>query len=95
MLNKIMTVVGLQESSDMMAASEYKFMAYVSEHGKMYGTKAEFNYRQGLFTETLANIEAHNAKGESYEMGINHMSDWSEEEYNALLGYKHEMKKTS
>jgi len=70
-------------------------MSYITEYGKMYGTKAEYNYRLEIFKQTVADIEAHNAKGESHTLGINHMSDWSEEEYRMLLGYKHDMKKTS
>jgi len=70
-------------------------MAYITEHGKMYGTKAEYNYRLDIFNQTLADVESHNAKGDTYTKEINHMSDWTDEEYNQLLGYKHEMKKTS
>lgn len=46
--------------------------------------------RMELFVKTLAKIEEHNAKhakGEStYTQGLNHMSDWTEEEYSRLTG---------
>merc|ERR1719263_567514 len=38
-------------------------------------------------------IEAHNAKGtETHSLGINHMMEWTEEEYRKLLGYKPEIR---
>ena len=60
----------------------------------MYGTKEEFNFRSDIFKKTLAHIEEFNAKeGETHTLGINHMSDWTDAEYKALLGYKPEMRK--
>jgi len=76
-----------------MTTQEYDFMRYISEYGKSYGTKAEYNFRLGLFSEEAAKIEAHNAKGtETHTLGLNHMSDWTEDEYRRLLGYKPEMR---
>jgi C1A family cysteine protease len=72
-----------------MTAADYQFMKYITEFGKHYGTKAEYNYRLDLFKDELVHIAAHNSSNEeTHELGINHMSDWSEEEYNNLLGYK-------
>merc|ERR1712166_1706463 len=60
-----------------------------TEFGKHYGTKAEYSYRLDLFKTALEHIDNHNeSNGETHELGINHMSDWSDEEYNNLLGYK-------
>lgn len=43
-----------------------------------------------IFVKTLAQIEEHNAKyakGETtYTQGLNHMSDWTEEERSRLTG---------
>jgi len=47
----------LNKSSPM----DYKFMEWISEYGKTYGTKAEFEFRSALFKENLAHIEEHNA----------------------------------
>ena len=59
---------------------------------KELATKAEFEFRSAIFKENLAKIEEHNAKGtETYTLGINHMSDWTEGEYKKLLGYKPEL----
>jgi cathepsin L len=79
-----------------MTSGDYEFMKYVSEFGKSYGTKAEYEFRLNIFKDNLANIESHNSKnGETHTLGINHMSDWTTEEYKKLLGYKPEMKDRS
>jgi len=75
-----------------MTSADYEFMKYITEFGKHYGTKAEYEYRAELFKETLAHINEHNDSGATHTLGINHMSDWSEEEYRALLGYKPELR---
>jgi C1A family cysteine protease len=68
-------------------------MAYVTEYGKTYGTKAEFEFRGSLFKENLALIEESNANEENtHVLAVNHMSDWTESEYKKLLGYKPEMR---
>ena len=94
---KLLTTIGVKQQADeLMTAADYEFMKYITEYGKHYGTKAEYQYRLSIFKENLAHIEDHNSKnGETHVLGINAMSDWSEEEYNKLLGYKHEMKTTS
>jgi len=72
-----------------MTSQDYEFMRYVTEYGKSYGTKSEFEFRSATFKDTLAHIEEHNSKnGETHTLGLNHMSDWTEEEYKKLLGYK-------
>lgn len=71
----------------------FDFINYVTEYGKHYGTKAEYEYRLNLFKQTDAHINGHNSKNETHTLGHNHMSDWSEEEYRNLLGYKPELRK--
>jgi C1A family cysteine protease len=76
-----------------MTAQDYEFMKYVTEYGKMYGTKAEFNLRSELFKKELAHIEEQNASGNNtHTLALNHMADWTADEYNKLLGYKAEYK---
>jgi len=95
-VKKVATHLGLQQAEDqLMTAQDFEFMRYVTEYGKVYATKAEFELRSALFKETLAHIEDHNAKGtETHSLGINHMTDWTEQEYRALLGYKQEIRVT-
>jgi len=79
-----------------LGAEDYQFIKYVAEFGKSYGTRAEFNFRQAQFAETLAKIENHNAQnGGMSTVGINHMADWTPSEYKKLLGYKGVQKKAT
>ena len=34
------------------------FMDHISQHGLMFGTIEEFNFRKGLFAETEKNLQA-------------------------------------
>jgi C1A family cysteine protease len=79
--------------NERLTAEDYHFIKYVAEFGKSYGTRAEFEFRQAQFAQTLAKIESHQAQnGGMSTVGINHMSDWTATEYKKLLGYKHELK---
>jgi cathepsin L len=79
--------------NERLTAEDYHFIKYVAEFGKSYGTRAEFEFRQAQFAQTLAKIENHQAQnGGMSTVGINHMSDWTATEYKKLLGYKHELK---
>jgi len=91
-IKKLGAHLGLKHAEQELSAADYEFMRYVSEYGKHYATKAEFEFRSALFKEQLAHIEDHNAKGESHTLGINHMADWTEEEFRKLLGYKPEIR---
>lgn len=72
------------------SAFDAEFMMFVAEHGKSYGTVEEFEFRMNLWKETDAVIKAH--KSDSYELGHNHMSDWTSDEYSRLLGYKEHLR---
>ena len=75
-----------------MTAMDYKYMAFVSEHGKSYGTIEEFEFRKNEFMKKDAIIEEWNNGDNSHTLAHNFMSDWTHEEYKRLLGYKPEMK---
>jgi len=67
----------------------YDFSHYVSEYKKVYSNSNEYNIRKSIFEANLATILAHNADPfSSWKMGVNHLTDRTEEEYNKLLGYK-------
>ena len=68
---------------------EYNFMKYVSEHSKAYDTVEDFNFRQVLFAEKDAFINSVNEDPTStYTAGHNQFSDWTKEEFTAILGLK-------
>jgi len=75
-----------------MSKTDYEFMKYVSEYGKQYATRSEFDLRAGIFAETLRTIEEHNASGATHQLGLNHLSDYTSDEYKQMLGYRSHMK---
>jgi len=73
----------------MMTAEDYKFMSFVSEEGRSYGTVAEYNFRADIFKKRIAEHEAHNSSVESTStMGVNFLTDRTEDEIKKLLGFK-------
>merc|ERR1712127_1014146 len=61
--------------SERITEEEMMYMKYVTEYGKSYGTKAEFEFRLDQFKKTLNKMALHN-------------SDWTDAEYKRLLSYK-------
>lgn len=65
----------------------YTFEKYVKDFNKAYHKPAEFARRKALFEAKLADVKAFNEKsGRTYTKGINHMSDWTVEEFKATNG---------
>jgi C1A family cysteine protease len=82
--------------SDVITPEEYQYMQYVTEWGKSYGTKAEFKFRMAEFKKKMAFIAEHNSNdAKTHTVGLNQFSDWTQEEYKRLLGYKAELKKAN
>merc|ERR1712032_1772227 len=74
--------------SERITEEEMMYMQYVTEYGKSYGTKAEFEFRLEQFKKTLAKMAEHNAQNEHQStVGHNQFSDWTDAEYKRLLGY--------
>ena len=77
-------------SSDVMTPEDYKFMEYITEYGKSYGTVAEFQFRLTQFKQRHADIEAFNAdKNNTHKVGHNEFSDMTYAEMKKRNGYKH------
>merc|ERR1719246_318442 len=56
---------------------EGRFMQWISEHGRSYGTVEEYKFRMAEFARTDAQIENHNQSNSTYTQGHNKMSDWT------------------
>ena len=68
---------------------ERHYLNYLAEHGKSYATKEEYLFRLAEFTRKMKIVEEHNSKNtDDATVAINHMSDWTDDEYKATLGYK-------
>ena len=75
-------------ADDRLTDEDYKFMSYVSEYGKSYGTVAEFMFRKEHFTTRHRQIEAWNSGNETHTLGHNHFSDRTYAEMKKLNGYQ-------
>jgi C1A family cysteine protease len=68
---------------------ERHYLNYIAEHGKSYATKEEYLFRLAEFTKKMVMLEEYNSKNtDDAELALNHMSDWTDDEYKQLLGYK-------
>src|SRR5688572_9730227 len=70
------------------SSRETEFMSFISKYGRSFGTKEEYHFRLNVFLENLKKIDAHNELGSTSTVAVNHFADWTDDEYNKLLGYK-------
>jgi C1A family cysteine protease len=88
---KLAAMAGLSTVTDQNQVSpivENDFIQHIAEFGKSYGTKEEYQFRLNLFAEKHAAIAANNAENGSFTLGHNQFSDWTQDEYKRLLGFK-------
>jgi len=70
----------------------YSFENWMVEFGKNYSSVEERVYRQSIWSQNLAKIKAHNADTtKPWKEGVNHMTDWTKDEFKSLLGYRRDM----
>jgi len=78
-------------ADDRLTGEDYKFMQYVSEYGKSYGTVAEFMFRKEQFVTRHNEIEAFNQDANNtHTVGHNHFSDRTYAEMKKLNGWVHQ-----
>merc|ERR1712166_744312 len=68
-----------------------EFIQYVGQHGKSYNTMEEFQMRFERYNRADSYIKEHyqkNGAEPSFNVAHNKFSDWTEQEYKVLLGYK-------
>jgi C1A family cysteine protease len=71
-----------------MTDSEYRFINYVAKFSKSYGTKEEYAFRLEQFARNEAAIQESNAIESNFTLGHNKFSDYTNDEYKKMLGYK-------
>ena len=79
-----------QEPSFQLDEAVYRseFLSFVSEFGKSYLDESEYQQRFTIFRQNLDDIVAHNNKeGNTFELGVNHLTDLTDAEYQKMLGY--------
>jgi len=68
--------MGLKAQDNTLTQADYEFMKYVTEYGKHYPTKLEFQLRSDIFKQNLQFIEEHNSSNDAtHTVGINHLMD--------------------
>ena len=71
----------------------FQFINYIAQHNKSYDTKEEYEFRFGVWLDKAVYIEEHYAtNGYTYDVGHNQFSDWTQEEYESILGYRPELR---
>ena len=65
------------------------FNEHIAAFGKSYGTKEEYHFRMRIFQQKEQEINEINAQeGNTFTVGHNQFSTWTQEEYKQLLGFK-------
>ena len=63
-------------------------MEYITEHGKSYATREEYEFRLDIFKNRLDEHKEHNAKNLTWTIGVNFMTDMSDDEIKGMMGFK-------
>jgi hypothetical protein len=79
--------------SESLSPEEQKFQSYMAEYNKSYEDEAEYQLRFGIFKKNLAFVESH--ESDSFSVGINEMSDWTEQEFGRISGKHHKKQRQS
>lgn len=82
-----LALAGVAAAVDM----DVKFLHHLSLFGKRYDTMEEYLMRLENFMRAEAEIMKHNASGATSRMGHNQFSDWTQEEFERMLGFKTEL----
>ena len=68
---------------------EELYMDYLAKHGKSYNDVTEYALRKAIFKKTFLKVDAHNNKnGITHREAVNHFADWTQEEFESLLGLR-------
>lgn len=68
-------------------STEVKFQSFMAEYGKSYPSQEEYDMRFQIFSKNLEFVESH--VSDTFKVGINDMSDWTEEEFGQISGKTH------
>jgi len=86
---KVAALAGLNTCDNQPAVSlvESAFIEHLGQYGVSYGTKEEYEFRFDIFKRKHAKNEEINASQDSFTVGHNEFSTWTDAEYRRLLGY--------
>ena len=90
------TFAALASVAAAMSSDELEFLNYVARYNKVYEEIEEFALRFERFVYWHRIINDHNASnGQNFILGHNQFSDWTNEEYVAILRYVEPKKEES
>lgn len=58
----------------------------MAKFGKNYPTKEEYKFRYEIFQKSLNYIKNHDVGEHGFTVGINEMSDWTDNEFGRING---------
>ena len=77
----------LTSAAAAMSTDNLDFANYAARFNKFYENTEEFMARFERFVHHHRLINEHNATKANFTLGHNQFSDWTDEEYKAILGY--------
>jgi cathepsin L len=79
----------MENMCDNMKSENTKFSEHVAAYGLTYGTAEEYTFRQAIFeAKDKENDEINADPKNTFTVGHNQFSTWTDAEYKRLLGYK-------
>ena len=86
---KYFAIAALASAAAAISADELNFLNYAARFNKVYEEIEEYALRLEQFIYWHKIINDHNAtNGPSFELGHNQFSDWTDEEYAAILTFR-------
>jgi len=71
------------------ALTDTHFINHLAKYSKSYASMEEYSMRAGIFAENLEKIRQLNSDAENnVTFDVNHLADWTAEEYKGLLGFR-------
>lgn len=67
---------------------ESLFQDHMARYNLQYGTPEEYAFRLNIFADKHGKLAQINAENANFEVGHNKFSDWTDQEYQRLLGFK-------
>ena len=74
---------------------EERFQAHIQSYGISYGTKEEYFFRREIFMKKDEEIQMWNNKQDSFRLGHNRFSTWTDAEMKVMLGGRMSQDKTT
>ena len=75
-----------------MGEYEHEFIKFLAKHNRRYATKEEYAFRLNEFSRNAAFVNEFSKRDSTQTVELNHMADWTREEYRNLLGYRPHMR---